>query len=109
MPRAIPVLATTDMEASLTFWAAAGFDVAPYDDSFAIATGHGTEIHLAATTEPVPDVCGVYLQFADISAIHTEWLEAGLDVSDPDDEEWGMREFTVIDPSGNTIRVGQNI
>ena len=33
----------------------------------------------------------------------------GLPVSDVEDKEWGMRKFTVADPGGNTIRVGQNI
>jgi hypothetical protein len=26
-----------------------------------------------------------------------------------EDKEWGMHEFTLTDPSGNSIRVGQNI
>ena len=67
------------------------------------------ELHLATTTGLVPDACGAYLHFPDVAAIHTAWRSGGLPVSDVEDKEWGMREFTVADPGGNTIRVGQNI
>jgi hypothetical protein len=27
----------------------------------------------------------------------------------PRDEPWGMREFTVVDPSGNLLRIGHDL
>jgi hypothetical protein len=82
IPRSIPVLATSNMGASVAFWTAAGMHVHAFDDQFAIANGHGTELHLAATSATVPDACGAYLHFGDIAPIHAAWRSAGLAVSD---------------------------
>ena len=30
-------------------------------------------------------------------------------MSTPRDEPWGMREFTVVDPSGNLLRIGHDL
>ena len=33
---------------------------------------------------------------------------AGLPVTDMADQPWGIREFTLNDPSGNNIRIGRS-
>jgi hypothetical protein len=30
-------------------------------------------------------------------------------LAEPNDEPWGMREFTLTDPSGNLVRVGHEL
>ena len=40
---------------------------------------------------------------------HRRFSSAGLSVSSIEDMPWGMHEFTLTDPSGNTVRVGRNV
>ena len=51
----------------------------------------------------------------DADALYSEFAELGLppegspSLSEPVDEPWGMREFTLRDPAGNLIRVGHEL
>ncbi|WP_420150821.1 bleomycin resistance protein [Spirosoma sp.] len=54
----------------------------------------------------------------DVDTLFRYYVARGLDASgrenspvhhDPVDQTWGMREFYVTDPSGNTLRFGQPI
>jgi uncharacterized glyoxalase superfamily protein PhnB len=35
-----------------------------------------------------------------------EWIQAGIDVVGPRDQDYGKREGSVTDPDGNVIRFG---
>ena len=48
-----------------------------------------------------------YLQVGDVDLWHSGWTAAGYQPSAIEVMPWGMREFRIADPSGNTIRVGQ--
>lgn len=50
----------------------------------------------------------MYLHVADPDGTADRWRQAGISVGDVEDKPWGMREFTIEDPSGNQIRVGTN-
>jgi len=51
----------------------------------------------------------------DADALYREFASLGLPseglphLTAPDDEPWGMREFTLKDPAGNLIRVGHEL
>lgn len=107
--RAIPVLATQDVLASVAFWRTAGFEVELLGDEFAIAQGHGVELHIALAAQREGAGGGCYLQLKAVDAIHDRWRTAGLPVSEVRDEPWGMREFGIVDPGGNCVRVGHNV
>jgi len=58
----------------------------------------------------------IYIEIEDVDKLFKGFLERGLDVStktgvhgQPIDQTWGMREFYVEDPSGNTLRFGNEI
>lgn len=105
--RAVPVLPTGDVGESSEFWTAAGFTVARFGPDFASARRDRIELHLV---EPAPRDRGVaYLHVRGIDDMHATWLAAGLPVSAVRDEPTEMREFNVVDPGGNRVRVGQNI
>jgi catechol 2,3-dioxygenase-like lactoylglutathione lyase family enzyme len=106
--RAVPVLATDDLARSTAFWTAAGFDVATYGDDFAAADRDGVELHLVEVRPAGRNRGEAYLHVRDVDRVHAEWKAAGLDVSEPRDEPWGMREFVVVDPGGNRVRVGRS-
>jgi len=109
LARAVPVLPSGDLVASTEFWRAAGFEVEPFGDDFAIATRDGVEFHLVQPHPPARDRGAAYLHVRDVDRIHAAWKAAGLPVTEARDEPWEMREFHVVDPGGNRIRVGQNI
>lgn len=104
--RAVPMLATEDVAASAAFWAEAGFDVETYDEGFAAAHCDGIELHLANPTADGRDRGEAYLHAGDVDALQATWQAAGLDVSEVADQPWGMREFSVLDPGGNRVRIG---
>ncbi|MEA2704569.1 MAG: hypothetical protein QOD63_2514, partial [Actinomycetota bacterium] len=62
--------------------------------------------------EPAPparDRGEAYLHVRGVDTLHQEWRAAGLPVSDVRDEPWEMREFNLVDPGGNRLRVGENL
>lgn len=104
--RAVPVLRTPDLAASIVFWDAAGFEVERFGDDFAIAERDDVELHLVGLRPEGRDRGEAYLHARDADAVHAEWHAAGLPVSELRDQPWGMREFDVVDPGGNRLRVG---
>jgi catechol 2,3-dioxygenase-like lactoylglutathione lyase family enzyme len=62
--------------------------------------------------------CAVNVRVEDVDGLFKKYLQRGLDTSNkkgspvhqgPLDQTWGMREFYVNDPSGNTLRFGKPI
>ena len=47
-----------------------------------------------------------YIITDDVVAWHGRLATAGLPVTAVEDKSWGMREFTLTDPSSNNIRIG---
>jgi len=107
--RAVPVLRTEDLATSTSFWEAAGFRVERLGDDFALAERDGVELHLVELRPASRDRGELYLHTRDIDGVHAAWSAAGLPVGELRDEPWGMREFHLVDPSGNRLRVGQSI
>ena len=66
-----------------------------------------TEITFGLTLAAANRAAG-YFHVQDAAAWHLAWSDAEVEVSPLIDEPWGMREFTLHDPSGNKLRVGQN-
>lgn len=109
MTRAVPVLNNDDLRAAEAFWTAAGFDVEVLGGNFAVAMRDGVEFHLVEASESPRERGAAYLHVADVDSVHASWAAAGLPVSDVRDQPWGMREFHVVDPGGNRVRVGRGI
>jgi hypothetical protein len=105
----VPVLQTSDLAASMRFWAAAGFTTSQFGDDFASAHHDGVEFHLVEVLEALRDRGEAYLHVRGVDELHQAWAAGGLSVSEVRDEPWGMREFNVVDPGGNLVRVGQNL
>jgi len=103
------MLATDDVAASAAFWETAGFDLEPINNDMVAAERFGIELRIirAGDVASVGGAC--YLHLAEVDPVHAEWSAAGLDVGNIVDQPWGMREFAIVDPGGNHIRVRQNI
>ena len=100
-----------DLDAAAGFYRVLGFDVETWDGSYAWVTNGGDEVlHLARPDafDRAANRAAGYFHVQDADAWHRAWTEAGVEVSPVVDQPWGMREFSLHDPAGNLLRVGQN-
>lgn len=98
------------MGEATTFYEALGFTVSAYDETYAWVS-HGAHellhLRLDLDLEPSDNRSAVYLHVQDVARRHAEWSSAGA--GSIQDMPWGMREFTMSDPSGNVLRIGANL
>jgi catechol 2,3-dioxygenase-like lactoylglutathione lyase family enzyme len=116
---AVPILPSRDLRETLRFYQALGFDnrgAPPEEWNYLIVGRGGLLLHFVAC----PDVdarrtagmCFAYVDDAD--AMYEIWRAhlperdpvSGSRLQAPVDTDYGMREFALLDPSGNLIRVG---
>jgi catechol 2,3-dioxygenase-like lactoylglutathione lyase family enzyme len=116
-----PVLLVEDVRVAAEYYRdRLGFDVGFYDDNpehYAYAERDGCHVHFArfegAAARPnvevvPPDMFDVYFWVEDVDAFHDEVVERGADVIlAPTDQEYGLREIRVRDPSGYILAFGR--
>jgi catechol 2,3-dioxygenase-like lactoylglutathione lyase family enzyme len=110
--KAIPILPMRDARATTAFYERLGFRL-QFDASaagkYAFARRGDVEIHFFAHPEvdPKSNDAGCYVRVEDADALHAEFLAAAIEgLAAIGDKPWGMREFHIIDPSGNLLRIG---
>jgi catechol 2,3-dioxygenase-like lactoylglutathione lyase family enzyme len=120
MATAIPILPCRDLDATLAFYGVLGFtlDFEQLEPSpYAIVSFADAELHFFAAPEldARGALAAAYLRVTDADAVHRVWSQLGLpaqgapSLSEIADREWGMREFALVDPSGNRLRVGSRL
>ncbi|WP_206063096.1 VOC family protein [Nocardioides sp. HDW12B] len=114
----VPVLPGRDLEETLRFWGRLGFvsvGEPPETYGYCILRRGDLWLHFYADpdVDPLSTACGCYAYVEDARALHEEWatlvvpdLATGSRITDPVDTDDGIREFAVVDPSGNLVRVG---
>jgi hypothetical protein len=66
-----------------------------------------------ADLSPLENYAQCYWRVNDVDTMHAECVGAGLPgkgtprLTPVGEKPWGMREFALVDPNGNLIRVGQ--
>ena len=51
---------------------------------------------------------GCYLRVTGVERLYREFREAGVErITELEERSWGMKEFAVVDPEGNLLRVGE--
>lgn len=108
---AVPILPVRDMTEAVEFWSRLPeLTVEQHEGGgYAFVRHLGVEvIHLDHHPDMAAsaNMSGCYLHVPGIDALQVALAAAGMPVSDVRDEPWGMREFTLIDPSGNVLRIG---
>jgi catechol 2,3-dioxygenase-like lactoylglutathione lyase family enzyme len=116
---AIPVLPARDLGAALAFYERLGFEQqgSPWQTyRYLIVARAQYELHFYedAGVDPLTTAAGCYLRVADADALYTEWEATGVPhdpatgsrLVAPSTTEYGMREFALVDPSGNLLRIG---
>jgi hypothetical protein len=119
--RSEPILPSHDLGATRTFYEALGFRAwfreGGVNPQYEILSRGHLVVHffLERGLVPAKNDAGCYLRVVDADALHRDCgilnaPSAGIPrITAPRDEPWGMREFTIVDPSGNLLRVGHDL
>lgn len=117
MNLAIPILPSRSLTNTLGFYQRLGFDgqILGPGDAYAILSRGTLELHFFTHRElsPPESFAGCYLRVDDVETIHHTFATAqlphtGIPRIDPlETKPWGMREFAIVDPDGNLLRIGQ--
>ncbi|MGE0394961.1 MAG: bleomycin resistance protein [Vicinamibacterales bacterium] len=115
--RAEPVLPARNLQETRAFYRRLGFT--PWFDGqswpdYEIMSRDDVAVHFFAARDLVAsdNHAGFYWRVADADRLHEECVALGLPsegiprLEAPCDQPWGMREFVLIDPSGNLLRIG---
>jgi catechol 2,3-dioxygenase-like lactoylglutathione lyase family enzyme len=116
---AIPTLPSRSVSDTLAFYRRLGFDgeILGVGDSYAILRRGTVELHFFTHEElrPAESSAGCYIRVLDVESIYREFASAqlpprGIPRQDTlESKPWGMREFAVVDPDGNLLRIGQTL
>jgi len=121
--RAIPVIRCSDVKRSLAFYTGILDFKKKYPDEsdadWVIDLVQGdAEIQLSQHKGDGAFGCVINIRVNGVDALFRKYLERGLDITGhenspvhrgPLDQTWGLREFYVTDPDGNTLRFGEPI
>jgi catechol 2,3-dioxygenase-like lactoylglutathione lyase family enzyme len=115
---AIPILPSRSLSVTLAFFRRLGFDGEIHGFGDYAMLHRGTlELHFFTHRElrPAGSQAGCYLRVADVDSLARAFALAQLPRSGiprqdaTEDKPWGMREFAIVDPDGNLLRVGQRL
>ena len=115
--RAEPILPSRHLEETRQFYRRLGFEAwwdgkAPWDYEFVSRGNLVMHFFLERGLAPEANDTSCYWRVFDAGQLYAELSALQLPVKGiprltaPSDQPWGMREFTIVDPSGNLIRVG---
>jgi len=134
--RSEPIFPVRDLDVAMAFYEQLGFSVRRYDAGYGYAEREGLRLHLRASPElePFSTSSEVYVETAEVDALHEEWRTRGLlpvrssidealkrevrrrwEAGDPvglmsaavEDKPWRVREFSIRDPDNNHLRFGR--
>jgi catechol 2,3-dioxygenase-like lactoylglutathione lyase family enzyme len=115
-----PILPARNLEETRAFYEKLGFAPwfggrAPWDYEI-VSRGH-LVVHFFAEPglTPSQNDTSCYWRVKDADRFYREFTALSLPsegiprLTAPVDQPWGMREFTLVDPSGNLVRVGHDL
>ncbi len=114
----MPILLSRDLAETLAFYERLGFEnrgAPPEDWQYLIVGRGGVELHFVEdlAVDPLATSAMCYLYADDAQQLFDEWRDTvepdpatGSRLEAPTDTDSGMREFALVDRSGNLVRVG---
>ena len=115
---AIPILPSRSVSDTLAFFRRLDFDgeIHGFGD-YAILRRGTVELHFFTHKDlrPAESSASCYIRVTDVASIYQAFALAqlprkGIPRQDAlEDKPWGMREFAIVDPDGNLIRIGQTL
>jgi catechol 2,3-dioxygenase-like lactoylglutathione lyase family enzyme len=116
---AIPTLPCRSVSSITEFYRRLGFEggAHEFNSEYAIFRRGAIELHFFTARELVPaeSSAGCYIRVLDVEKIYTAFAAAGLPglgiprMDRLENKPWGLREFAIVDPDGNLLRIGQVI
>jgi catechol 2,3-dioxygenase-like lactoylglutathione lyase family enzyme len=116
---AVPILPSRNLRETLAFYERLGFEnrsTPPEEWDYMILGRGGVELHFIAApdTDPLTTSASCYVFVPDADALHDEWKQIGVPhdrttgsrLEAPMDTDYGMREFALVEGSGNLVRIG---
>jgi hypothetical protein len=110
--KATPILAYLDQEKTINFYTKLGFDCNAKWDGYLMFNRDQINIHLwLCNDESIPKNTGCYIYVNEIDALYKECLNLGIVHPNGKLEikPWGMKQFSILDNSGNIIHFGQDL
>lgn len=123
--RVVPIIKVSDFDRALEFYCSTlgfvtdfSYLASPEGPGYAGVSLDGNQVHLSTFGGDGVLGTSTYCYVDDVDALFRRLREAGLEVpgkpdspveDGPVDQTWGMREFYVRDPDGNTLRFGSPI
>ncbi len=108
-----PVLQVTNLQETIDFYTQKlGFTVGfRYGEPPTTAGLNLGEAQILAAESPnASPPCHIYFVLQGLNALYEYQRNAGVTITEePADKPWGLREYTVEDPWGNTIGFGQHV
>ena len=114
----VPILPSRDLDETLAFYEHLGFvnrGAPPHEWDYLIVGRGDMLLHFTPTpdVDPLSTASACYCYVDDAQALYDEWADVvvpdedtGSRIMAPEVTDYGMREFAVVDPSGNLLRVG---
>jgi len=116
---AIPILPCRSVDTATEFYRTLGFEggAHEFNREYAIFKRGAIELHFFTHRQLVPteSSAGCYIRVRDVQSIFEACSASGLPgtglprMDRLEDKPWGLREFAVVDPDGNLLRIGQVI
>lgn len=116
---AIPILPCRSVAATTEFYRKLGFEggAHEFNAEYAIFKRGPVELHFFTHRELVPadSFTGCYIRVGDVQSIFQAFSDSRLpETGRPrmdrlEHKPWGLKEFAVVDPDGNLLRIGQVI
>ena len=105
----IPMLPVRNLDEAVRFLASLGWKEQSRYPGYVISARDNAQLHVFEYPDVVPlaNDGACYIRVSDVQTLHDEFESAGIERLGPlVAQEWGMKEFTVVDPSGNLFRFG---
>jgi catechol 2,3-dioxygenase-like lactoylglutathione lyase family enzyme len=116
---AIPILPCRSVPATVAFYRRLGFEggAHAFNSDYAILRRGAVELHFFTHKGLIPaeSSAGCYIRVLDVEGVYrsisaTPLPRTGIPRMDVlENKPWGLREFAVVDPDGNLLRIGQII
>jgi catechol 2,3-dioxygenase-like lactoylglutathione lyase family enzyme len=111
---AIPILPSRDLERTIAFWVTVGFEVVERFDGYLLTHADGVELHFTtgragdrSQGEAFRQPGQAFVHVRDARVLWKRLRSADVAGLGPvEEQDYGLREFVVIDPDGNRLRFG---
>ena len=116
----IPTLPARDLDETIAFCGQLGFKVVfrvPDPEGYIIVRREALEIHYYRwpDLDPASNYAGCYIRVSDVDALYRAFSAARLpargipSLGGIEKKFFNMREFRLVDPNGNLLRVGEEM